>query len=201
MIWIAEAVVTFQIKLLGGNMYVKPQLTVPPPTKLTSPSQLLLPIRLHHRLHAIPARHRRAAERPARPCHRADTRLQRAGSLVARGRRQHSGWQRRGEEQGLAGRVPALRLLHWPGLPLLHLLVRTLLKDSHCTIDHKFATGLAFVLLPTLPLLLAYTTSCIRSPGVGQNTSLQLPHIARQSVHIQVPHLLSHRLRPALKNI
>lgn len=123
MIWIAEAVVTFQIKLLGGNMYVKSQPMIPPPTRLTFPSQLLLPIRLHHRLHALPARHRRAAERSARPCHRADTCLQRAGSLVARGWRQHPGWQRRGEEQGLAGRVPALRLLHWPGLPLLHLLV------------------------------------------------------------------------------
>lgn len=123
MIWIAEAVVTFQIKLLGGNMYVESQLSVPPPAKLTSPSQLLLPIRLHHRLHALPARHRRPAKRPARPGHRADTRLQRTRSLVACGRCQHSWWQRRGEEQGLAGRIPALRLLHWPGLPLLHLLV------------------------------------------------------------------------------
>lgn len=125
MIWIAEAVVTFQIKLLGGNMYVKPQLTNNPAVRKTNNAlaKLLLPIRLHHRLHALPARHRRPAERPARPSHRADTRLQRAGSLVARGRRQHPGWQRRGEEQGLAGRVPALRLLHWPGLPLLHLLV------------------------------------------------------------------------------
>lgn len=87
MIWIAEAVVTFQIKLLGGNMYVESQLTMLPPAKLTSPSQLLLPIRLHHRLHTLPTRHRRPAERPARPRHRADTRLQRAGSLVARGRR------------------------------------------------------------------------------------------------------------------
>lgn len=145
MIWIAEAVVTFQIKLLGGNMYVKSQPMIPPPTRLTFPSQLLLPIRLHHRLHALPARHRRAAERSARPCHRADTRLQRAGSLVARGRRQHPGWQRRGEEQGLAGRVPALRLLHWPGLPLLHLLVWKSPRDSRCTIDYKFATGLACI--------------------------------------------------------
>lgn len=123
MIWIAEAVVTFQIKLLGGNMYVEPQLTILSPTGLTFPSQLLLPIRLHHRLHALPARHRRPAERPARPSNCPDTRLQRAGSLVACSRRQHPRRQRRGEEQGLAGRVPALCLLHWPGLPLLHLLV------------------------------------------------------------------------------
>jgi hypothetical protein len=123
MIWIAEAVVTFQIKLLGGNMYVGPQLTILPPTELTSPSQLLLPIRLHHRLHALPACHRRLAERLARPGYCPDTCLQRARSLVARGRRQHPGRQRRGKEQGLAGRVPTLRLLHRPGLPLLHLLV------------------------------------------------------------------------------
>lgn len=114
MIWIAEAVVTFQIKLLGGNMYVESQLTIPLSAKLTSPSQLLLPIRLHHRLHTLPTRYRRATERLTRPGHCADTRLQRAGSLVARGRRQHFGWQRCGEEPGLAGRVPALRLLHWP---------------------------------------------------------------------------------------
>jgi len=123
MIWIAEAVVTFQIKLLGGNMYVASHLTIQLPTNLTSPSQLLLPISLHHRLHALPARYRCPTERSARPGHCADTRLQRARSLVARGRRQHPGRQRRGEEQGLAGRVPALRLLHWPRLPLLHLLV------------------------------------------------------------------------------
>lgn len=123
MIWIAEAVVTFQIKLLGGNMYVASNLIVQLLTKLTSPLQLILPIRLHHRLHALPARHRRPAERPARPGHCADTCLQRSRSLVACSRRQHPGRQRRGEEQGLAGRVPALRVLHWPGLPLLHLLV------------------------------------------------------------------------------
>ena len=123
MIWIAEAVVTFQIKLLGGNMYVGHRLSLPLQTKLTYPSQLLLPIRLHHRLHPLPARHRRPAERSARPSNCPDTCLQRARSLVARGRRQHPWRQRRGEEQGFAGRVPALRLLHWPGLPLLHLLV------------------------------------------------------------------------------
>lgn len=37
MIWIAEAVVTFQIKLLGGNMYVESQPSILLPTKLTSP--------------------------------------------------------------------------------------------------------------------------------------------------------------------
>ena len=37
MIWIAEAVVTFQIKLLGGNMYVESKPSILLPTKLTLP--------------------------------------------------------------------------------------------------------------------------------------------------------------------
>ena len=92
MIWIAEAVVTFQIKLLGGNMYAESPLKILLPAELTFSSQFLLPVRLHHRLHALPACHRRPAERPARPRDRADTRLQRAGSVVTGGRRQHLGW-------------------------------------------------------------------------------------------------------------
>jgi hypothetical protein len=114
LIWIAEAVVTFQIKLLGGNMYVEDLIIELLRTKLTIPSQRLLPIRLHHRLHALPTCHRRAAECFARPDDCADTRLQCPRSLVARSRRQHPRWQWRGEEQGFAGRVPALRLLHRP---------------------------------------------------------------------------------------
>jgi protein YIPF6 len=31
-VWIGEAVVTLQIKLLGGNMYVPPSLTLPSET-------------------------------------------------------------------------------------------------------------------------------------------------------------------------
>jgi hypothetical protein len=166
MIWIAEAVVTFQIKLLGGNMYAASISASKPSTydtKLISPSQLLLPIRLHHRLHALPARHRRSAERPARPGHRTDTRLQRAGPLVAGGRRQHSGWQRCGEEQGFAGRIPAVRLLHWPGLPLLYLLVLPFFKKRalyHIELRACDRTYLR-VLLPMLLLLLAYNIRSI----------------------------------------
>jgi hypothetical protein len=122
MIWIAEAIVTFQIKLLGGNMYVQHQFVSPVPKHRTNPSQLLLPVRVHYWLHTLPTRHCLIVECLARADHRTNTRLQRVGSLVARSRRQHSWWQRRGEEQGFAGRVPAVRVLHWPGLPLLHFL-------------------------------------------------------------------------------
>lgn len=97
--------------------------------KLTIAQQLLLPVCLHHRLHALPARHCIFAQRTECADHRKDTRLQCARSLVACGWRQHSGWQWRREEQGLAGRVPALRFLRWFGLSLLHLLA-----DFPCTV-------------------------------------------------------------------
>ena len=114
MIWIAEAVVTFQIKLLGGNMYVEPQLTILSPTGLTFPSQLLLPIRLHHRLYPLPPRHRLAPQRIARADHCPHTSLQRTRTLVTRSRCLYSGRQRCGEKPCLAGRVSAFRLLRWP---------------------------------------------------------------------------------------
>lgn len=125
MIWIAEAVVTFQIKLLGGNMYVQLQHERAPllRERNTDTSQLFLPIRLHHRLHTLPPRHCLVVECFAHTDYCADTCLQRAGSLVACGGCQHPRRQWRGEEQGFAGRVPSLRVLHRPRLPLLHLLV------------------------------------------------------------------------------
>lgn len=131
-VWIAEAIVTLQIKLLGGNMCVPGHLRSLA-TKLTTQSQLLLPIRLHHRLHALPARHRIATQCAARADHCPHSRLQCARTVVPRSGSQHSGRQRRGQEPGLAGRVPALRLLRRPGLPLLHFVAAS---HSSCIIDY-----------------------------------------------------------------
>lgn len=130
-IWLGEAIVTFQIKLLGGNMYVLLS-HEDSATKLTISSQLILPIRLHHRLHTLPSRHRLPAQRPPRADHRPHTSLHRSRALVTRSGCKHFGGQRRGEEPGLAGRVPSVRLLRRPRLPLLHLLANHTTSLSPC---------------------------------------------------------------------
>lgn len=112
-IWLGEAIVTFQIKLLGGNMYVLFS-QEGFATKLTISSQLILPIRLHHRLHALPSRDRLPAQRPPRADYRPHTSLHCSRTLVTRSGCKHFGRQWRGEEPGLAGRVPSVRLLRRP---------------------------------------------------------------------------------------
>lgn len=83
LVWIGEAVVTLQIKLLGGNMYALPLCRV---IKMIfeanlSP-QLVLPIRLYHRLHALPSGHRRTSQRNGSSNDCADTGLPRLDRLV-----------------------------------------------------------------------------------------------------------------------
>lgn len=150
MIWIAEAVVTLQIKLLGGNMYVCSRHYHW--NELLTRLQLLLPIRLHHRLHPLPNGHCRSPQRSACASHRQDTRLHRTRSLVFSGRRQHSGWKWCGEEQGVTGGLPIVRLLHWRRLPLLHL-VDFVAQSKLRIIEHVISLaprgGLVFYLVST----------------------------------------------------
>lgn len=123
MVWIGEAVVTLQIKLLGGNMYVA--LPCPAYTqRLLIPPQRLLPVRLHHWLHALPARHRVAAQRAGHTGHCQNPRLSRAHCLGARGRREHHGRLRRRQEPRGHCRVSSVCLLYCAGLHLLHQLAR-----------------------------------------------------------------------------
>nr|POF00977.1 protein yipf6 like [Quercus suber] len=90
-VWLGEAIVTLQIKLLGGNM-----------------------------LHTLSAGHRFAAVLLERENDRAHSRVQCTLSLVSGRRRQHSGRKRRAEEPRRFGSVSAVRVLHRPGLFVLH---------------------------------------------------------------------------------
>jgi len=102
--------------------------STPPPPSISSLtlSKLFLPVRLHHRLHAIPAGHRFDAQRTARLHDRPNTRLQCSGLVVAGGRREHTGRQRRRQGPGGAGDISALHLLRRAGLFVLHLLAMAL---------------------------------------------------------------------------
>lgn len=84
--------------------------------------QLVLPIRLHHRLHPISTRHRCSAISLASAHDRADTRLHGPRTLVIGSRRQHSGRQRCCQEPGLSGSLSAIRVLRRPELLVLHLI-------------------------------------------------------------------------------
>jgi hypothetical protein len=126
-VWIGEAVVTLQIKLLGGNMSV-----VPPGSFLVWWSccadrtvlQFILPVRLHHRLYLIPSGHCRASQRTGFADNRADTGLHRADCLVAGCRSQYPRRLGRRPQPRRDCRVPVARLLYLDWLPLLHQLRR-----------------------------------------------------------------------------
>lgn len=129
MVWIGEAVVTLQIKLLGGNMWVIPRAGSPRVLSvarvdfwLTFPvvTQFFCPERLHHRLHPLPARHRRPPLCAACAADPPDSRLPRPGRLVPGSWYQYPRRQRRGKEQGRAGYLPVVCLLSCSGLPLLY---------------------------------------------------------------------------------
>lgn len=165
--------------------------------KLTISLQFLLSVSLHHRLHALPACHCVAAQRIERANHCTDTRLQCAWPLVARGRRQHPRRQRRSEEQGLAGRVPALCLLRRSGLSLLYLLSELLpllyyrpklLRRARCECTTKRCITICNHSMMYLPTLI-------------QHAPLQSPHITSQTIHVQATHLLAHGLRPAFQHV
>ncbi len=121
-IWIAEAIVTLQIKLLGGTMYVVYSHQLSLLTTRLMILQLLLPVRLHHRLHSLSTRHRLAPFRITSADYCANTSLFSPWPLVVSGRRQHSRWERRGEKPCRAGGVSAVCVLYWARLSLFHLL-------------------------------------------------------------------------------
>jgi hypothetical protein len=122
MVWIGEAVVTLQIKLLGGNMYVDTTTTTTGclAQDVLTRTQSLFPVHLHHRIHAVPTRHCRAAQCRGHPHDCPDPRVPGADCVVVGSRRQHHGWVGRGEEPGGDCSVSAACLLHCAGLYLFH---------------------------------------------------------------------------------
>ncbi len=119
MIWLGEAVVTLQIKLLGGNMYVGGRALVRKPLLLTA-KQLLCPERLHHRLHPVSAGAGCSHVGPQASLDCAHPGLSGAHLLVSRGRREHPRRKRRCQESRCNRRLSAARLLLGTGLPVLH---------------------------------------------------------------------------------
>lgn len=122
LIWIGEAVVTLQIKLLGGNMYVR---RFPAIGRNANMGQFLLPICLHHRLYTLPHGHRFDPQRLPRSHNSTNTRLQRAWTVVISGWREHSGRQWCHQEQSGIGCISTLCFLRWRGLLVLHLIAQT----------------------------------------------------------------------------
>jgi len=120
MVWIGEAVVTLQIKLLGGSMYVSLPLTASTEQFAHHQMQILLPSRMHNRVHALPACHRCAAERAESPYHRACSGVYRLDRVVAGCRREYLGRVGRGEEPGWYCGLPAFCILCRAGVFVLH---------------------------------------------------------------------------------
>lgn len=122
-VWIGEAVVTLQIKLLGGNMYVRWLYSFAADPIANLLAKLFLPIHLHHRLHPLPARHRGTAKRPGTSRHRPYTRLPRADCVVSGRRRQYTRRLWSGPESGRHCCVSVVRLLRRHRVPVLHQLI------------------------------------------------------------------------------
>lgn len=152
-IWIAEAIVTLQIKLLGGNMYAI-SLECPSSYTLLTLGQFLLPIHLHHRLHPLSPRHRLAAVGATCADDCADTGVLGVGTMVFGGGRQHSGRQRGDQEPGGIGRVPAVCVLYWPGLPVLYFVAMAMMYLYY---------------RQSLALLTGVTLDDHRSPGLAMS--------------------------------
>jgi hypothetical protein len=120
-VWIGEAIVTLQIKLLGGNMYVfncrNPR---GKECKLIKLIQLLLPIRVHHRIHLVPFGHRRASQCTGSPYDCANPSLSCPDRLVSRRWSQYSWWLGRPAQSRWYCCLPIARLLHFNWMPLLY---------------------------------------------------------------------------------
>ena len=123
-VWIGEAAVTLQIKLLGGKMYVIRHLVVMFPlrpfhTNVFAP-KILLPVNLHHRLHSLSLSHRRASQCFGPSDNRQNPRLPRPSSMVIGCRRKYSGWFGRGAEPCRHCGIPSLCVLYCHWMSLFH---------------------------------------------------------------------------------
>lgn len=118
-IWIGEAVVTLQIKLLGGNMCATSDLYFAV-EHVTDIEQILYAIGQHNRLHPLSPCHRVRPQRCRPADDRSGPRIHRARSVVAGSRREYSGRFGGCQEPGCAGSLPSGALLYWHSLPLFY---------------------------------------------------------------------------------
>lgn len=93
--------------------------------RLTSKStQIILSIRVYHRLHIIPAGHRFDTQRLSLPLHCADPCLYCPCHVVTGCWCQHPRWIWGGQEQARYSRISALPILHQSWLPMPHHLLK-----------------------------------------------------------------------------
>lgn len=118
-VWIGEAVVTLQIKLLGGSMYVQ-QAKLTPYHGILTTYQFFYAVGVYHRLHALSAGDRIDAvgNWPTHDC--SNSSLHCIGGMVFGSRRQYPGRLRCGQEQGILKCIPLVRVLYRPWLPLFY---------------------------------------------------------------------------------
>lgn len=120
MVWIGEAIVTLQIKLLGGNMYGSILSTPETGYKLTCLLQLLLPVRLYYRLYPVPSRHRLDPQRLRPSYYRAHPGLSCSDCLVSCRRHKHPRRIGSCQEPGWHCCLPSAGVLHFDWLSMLH---------------------------------------------------------------------------------
>jgi len=119
-VWIGEAVVTLQIKLLGGNMYALcPLIHVGSAANAIS-LQFVFPIGLHHWVHTLPSRYRRSPQCHGPPCRCANTRIPRPNRMVSGSGCEHPWRFGRRKEPGWYCCLPTVRILYCNWMPLLH---------------------------------------------------------------------------------
>jgi hypothetical protein len=129
LVWIGEAVVTMQIKLLGGNMCVPSCYSI---KVYANTVQCLLPVRLHHRLHALSARHCLASQRHWHSHHRQSARVPRPDSVVSGSRNLHHGRLGSRQESCWHRCIPSVCILRCAGLSLFHQLAIRLVAIMGC---------------------------------------------------------------------
>jgi hypothetical protein len=122
MVWIGEAVVTMQIKLLGGNMYeISLFLGWAFIGMLTRTCpQFVLSVRMHHRLHAVSSRHCGDAQCTTASGYRQNTGVPCSDRLVIGSWGQYSRRVGGSQEPGWDCSVSSLRFLRRSRLLVFH---------------------------------------------------------------------------------
>lgn len=117
LVWIGEAVVTLQIKLLGGNMYVG---NLQLHWAYANTLQRVFPVCVNHRVHTLSLGHRFNSECGRHTRHCQDPSVSCSHRMVAGSWGQHHGRLRGGQESGRDCSIPAVCVLRCTRLPLLH---------------------------------------------------------------------------------
>ena len=121
-VWIGEAVVTLQIKLLGGNMYVP---TCPfgyglDVRLMVFLLQFVLPVGLHYRIHTLSFGYRCPSQRHGSPDYPPNTRISGFDRVVPGSRNQHPWGLGCAEEPSWNRCLPAICVLYCDWMSLLH---------------------------------------------------------------------------------